>query len=277
MTDAFEFGFFVNPLQLLEVDEPWASDSKKSLSSDDIFKFLCTPSIPSDVESLAKRYKEISIETKRLFVAPDDQRVPDKLVWPLRHAKASYVLGNFLGTISLCGLVAEMIALFLFELSILENANIKSKDGELISSNKFESEGQQKRIQLLYRNNLVDEGMKSDFDLIRTIRRKYLHLWSQDHGSLQQDALAVFPATVSLVVRALGLKVSQGNIILKQSIVEYLKRTGSFRPEDDTEDSSPSSKKTLSFLGVLSVLGGKMVFFVQFVSVVMKRFFKRRP
>jgi hypothetical protein len=110
---------FVNPLQLLEVDEPWAPVSPKSPTAEDLFKFMCTPGVPSDAGSLTARYKEISQERARLFVAPDDQRILEKLVWPLRHAKASYVVGNFLSTIALCRAVTEMMAFFLFEISVL--------------------------------------------------------------------------------------------------------------------------------------------------------------
>jgi hypothetical protein len=41
----------------------------------------------------------------------------DRLVWPLRHAKASYMVGNYLAVIALTGMVAEMVALLQWEVA----------------------------------------------------------------------------------------------------------------------------------------------------------------
>jgi hypothetical protein len=221
---------FVNPLQLLEVDEPWASMSPKPPTADDIFKFMCTPGVPSDLDSLTARYKEISQEKARLFAVPDDQRILEKLVWPLRHAKASYVVGNFLSTIALCGAVAEMMALFLFEISVLEGIEVKDSTGSAVMSKAFERERQVDRLKILLANNLIGADLKTDFDLIRTTRRKYQHLWSQDHASLQADSLAVFISTVAVVVGSLGLSMNAGKVVLKPAVLKYLQKQGLYQP-----------------------------------------------
>src|SRR5437868_5851009 len=43
---------------------------------------------------MVARYREIPREKPRLFAAPLVPGMLDKLVWPLRHAKAGYVTGN---------------------------------------------------------------------------------------------------------------------------------------------------------------------------------------
>jgi hypothetical protein len=101
----------INPLQFLEVDE------SRGFDLDGVLRFLCSTDLPRDTESFAVRYKEISDEEGQLFVVPAEQRILDKLIWPLRHAKAAYMTGNYLGTISLCGFVAEMVAVFRFDLA----------------------------------------------------------------------------------------------------------------------------------------------------------------
>jgi hypothetical protein len=220
---------FVNPLQLLEVDEPWASMSPRSPTAEDIFEFMCTPGVPSDVSSLTARYKEISQEKARLFVAPNDQRILEKLVWPLRHAKASYVVGNFLSTIALCGTVTEMMALFLFEISVLEGIEVKDRAGLVVTSKSFESERQVDRLKILLANKLIGVDLKADFDLVRTTRRKYQHLWSQDHASLQSDSLAVFISTVAVVVGCLGLSIQEGKVVIKPGVLKYLQKEGLYQ------------------------------------------------
>jgi len=221
---------FVNPLQLLEVDEPWASMAPKLPTTDDIFKFMCTPGVPSDVQSLTARYKEISQEKARLSLVPRDQRILEKLVWPLRHAKASYVVGNFLSTISLCGSVAEMMALFLFEMSALEGAGVQNESGGAVISESFERERQSDRVKILLANKLIGADLKKEFDLVRTTRRKYQHLWSQDHATLQPDSLAVFISTVAIVVGSLGFSVSAGATVYKPGVLKYLQKQGLYNP-----------------------------------------------
>lgn len=63
--------------------------------------------LPSDRASLATRYREVHLAAQPLFAPPAQREILGKLIWPLRHAQNSYVLGNYLGTISLCGFVAE--------------------------------------------------------------------------------------------------------------------------------------------------------------------------
>jgi hypothetical protein len=224
---------FINPLAFLEVDQPWASLADREPTPQDIFSFLCTPGVPADVHSLTERYKEISQEKARLFAAPNDQRVLEKLVWPLRHAKASYIIGNFLSTIALCGMVTEMLAIFVFELALIEGIEIKDEKGGVISEQEFEKMGQQNRVRTLWKSQVIDNPMKLNFDLVRTTRRKYLHLWSQDHGVLPRDAVAVFNATVLIVVNAFGLGVQQGKLAIKPSVISYLKKSGRSEPRDE--------------------------------------------
>ena len=223
---------FINPLQLLEIDDPWASAIKKSLTPDAIFKFMCTPGVPSDIESLSNRYKEISQEKPRLFIAPHDQRILEKLIWPLRHAKASYIVGNFLSTISLCGMVAEMIAIFIFEISLLDDLVIKSKKGDVVSSEYFEKLTQDQRVKILFKNKVIDNILKTEFDFIRQTRRKYLHLWSHDHDLLPHDALTIFHTMVSIVVKAFGLDISHGELVLKPNVLKYLNKSGTYKTKE---------------------------------------------
>lgn len=217
---------FINPLAFLEVDEPWASLDEREPTPENIFNYLCTPGVPADVPSLTRRYKEISQEESRLFVAPNDQRVLEKLVWPLRHAKASYLLGNFLSTIALCGVVTEMLAIFNFELAEIEGVEITNANGSEISEQTFERMGQKSRVRALWKNGVIDEKIKSNYDLVRTTRRKYLHFWSQDHDILPGDSVAVFNATVLIVVDAFDLGIERGKLAVKQSVISYLKNTG---------------------------------------------------
>jgi hypothetical protein len=225
---------FINPLQFLELDEPWSMLQKRNPSLESFLDFICTPGIGSDLTSLTNRYKEISVEKTRLFAAPNEQRILDKLVWPLRNAKAAYMCGNYLGTIALCGMVAEMVAILLFEISQfrINNKPMSEKDQESVFGRKFEKLGQDRRIQVLSVYGVIDEKLAEAFKLIRTKRNRYLHLWSQDHDQLPVDAISSFEAGVLLVVSVIGQNIKDGKLILNQALVSYLDQKGTYKEED---------------------------------------------
>lgn len=219
---------WVNPLAFIQVDEPWASSSPEEVTFETILKFLCPPNEVLDQKVILSRYREISTEPDRLFLAPLEERILDKLVWPLRHAKASYMVGNYLATIALTGMVAEMVALLIWELADPEldgRAMTKEAERDLFGS-RFEKLSQERRVRVLDAYGLARPGDKQDFDIIRTTRRRYLHLWSEDHLQLPSDAVKMFHAAVSLVVRVIGQDTEDGKVILNPKLVVYLQRKG---------------------------------------------------
>lgn len=228
----------VNPLQFLEVDEPWAKLPDLKLTPERVIAFLCTPGIETELSSLADRYREISTEPKRLFAAPAEPRILEKLVWPLRHAKASYMVGNYLGTISLCGMVAEMVAGLIFDMGEIRMNDklIKEEEQKRLFGSTFEKLSQNRRTEVLSAYGLIDVEMKAELDLIRTKRRRYLHLWSQDHELLPGDARETYHAAVGIVVRTLGQDVKDGKILLSPQLLKYLDRKGVYKPRGGDGD-----------------------------------------
>lgn len=211
---------FVNPLAFLEID----SLQNQSVTTEHILKYLCAPGSSSDVPNLVQQYKKINVETPRLFAAPAEARLLDRLIWPLRHSKGNFMVGNFMGTISLCGMVSEMAAILAFDLNDarLNNAALDEKQQKALFGSTFENLGQKRRIEILKAYGMIDEPLKQAFDRIRTKRRRYLHLWSADHASMETDAIECFEAAVRIVVSVLGLSADNGKLILRSEIYGYL-------------------------------------------------------
>ena len=243
---------WINPLAFLEVDEllTWALTTPVDYEA--VLKYLCTPGIDSDVGSLTDRYREIAETPSRLFAVPAEDRILAKLVWPLRHAKGSYMVGNYLGTISLCGVVAEMVALLLFEISDISiNGRTldKGAEKELLGST-FEGLGQYRRVEVLSAYNLIDVKQKSQFDTIRLKRRRHLHLYSQNLDQLAPDAKEMFTAAVTLVESVIGHDIRNGKIVLSPSLEKYLEERGILESqeqdgaenveEEESENRSPN-------------------------------------
>ena len=225
----------INLLSFIAVDY---GDADPTL--EEVLRFLCPPAISSDVKSLVQRYQAIGPPSLKLTVVPVEQEVLSKILLPLRQAKASYVIGNYLAVITLCGMVAEIVAIFLWELEDAKLKKLKTltkKDQEKLFGKEapfpteqglkqwFERCGQKDRVQLLSKFRLIETETKSSLDAIRETRRKYLHFLSKNHDSLPDDAIKLFHKAQSLVAIAVGAKGFQdGKVILSNKLIEYLKR-----------------------------------------------------
>ena len=236
----------VNPLAFPEVD--FGEVMKATPDVESILRFICAPGVPSDVATLLARYREIA-KGEPLSIVPDEQRVVDKLVAPLRHAKASYMVGNYLGTIALGGMVAEMLAILLWDLAGAELGGkpMTVKDEDALFGSAFEKLGQDRRVRVLDAYGQISVPVKADFDLLRSVRRKYLHLWSQDHDRLPADAIEVYRACLRLVAAVFGQSVVEGKIVLTPQLMKYLERHGLVEdlpgpPEASTDGPSGDQK-----------------------------------
>jgi hypothetical protein len=223
----------INPLAFLQIDEPRAPKDGSLPSYEDVLRFVCSPE-SSDLESLIDRYRRTSIESQRLFAAPAEKNIMEKLIWPLKHARSSYMVSNFLGTISLCGMVAEMVSILVCDISNVR-INGKQMDEELQRSlfgSSFERLGQERRVSILRGYDLIDDQTKARFDLVREKRRRYLHFFSQEHINLMDDAVKVFDATVVLVASVIGQDIDDGKIVLNASLMKYLEDHGIVQKTD---------------------------------------------
>ena len=171
-----------------------AVDSGKEPTLEQVLEFLSAPRSPSDIGSLVRRYKEAKRELA-VDVVIAHPKIFEKILWPLRQATASYMLGSYVAVIALCGMVAEMLAIFRWDLS-----GVKIEE-ESVFGRTFEKLGQERRIKILLAYQQISKQSKDSFDEIRETRRRYLHFWSKDRtpDEEQKDALKVFHKVISLM------------------------------------------------------------------------------
>lgn len=210
------FGSEFRPEGLTEGDASYAS----------MMGFICAPGTDSQVPALIARYNEISVEKNRLPAAPSEPTILDRLIWPLRHAKGSYVVGNYLGAIALCGLVSEMAAILTFDMyNEAQDPPRYDRTGQVkLFGSAFEKLGQERRVAVLESLKLVTPATAAAFDGIRQRRRKYLHLWSEGHNKIAEDAVQCFDAAVTVVVATLGMSFHEGKLQLKDDVFTYLNK-----------------------------------------------------
>jgi len=236
----------IGPLAFPIVDQPGIKDQQSQPSLEDILEMLCTPGLERDVNSLVGRWRDISKESNTLFIVPNEERFLERLVWPLRHAKSGYMLGNYLGTIALCGAVAEMLAILLYDIAIvtLGGNHISKKKEKQLFGKKYEKLGQMRRIQVLSALGQIDHEVAVLFDQIRGTRNKYLHLYTQSHDLIAEDAVSTFAKTVSLIVKSLGFGFRDGRFTIRPDLMRYMKKLGiASSVSESTEESSQSHDK----------------------------------
>lgn len=75
---------------------------------------------------------------------------------------------------------------------------------------------------MLHALRLIDEVTRAAFDDLRTIRRRYLHLFSQPHDSLEADARKALDDAAKVVAFVLGLTFKYGAVGLRSELMAYL-------------------------------------------------------
>jgi hypothetical protein len=234
MDDEILINAYINPLTFIKAEEPWSSHLGDEPSLADVMEYLCTPGLPSDIESLIDRYRETT-KGLTLSFAPSEENILSKLIWPLRHAKGCYMVGNYLGTIALCGLVTEMIAILFYEISeyAMDRRPLDEKAvKDLIGNRQFENLGQEKRVRVLFGLKLIDESLRLHFDKVRNIRRTYLHFYSKAHSNIERDAAAVIDSTAAILIALIGQDFHEGRLLMNPHFLRYLERLGIVKPRE---------------------------------------------
>ena len=230
MNDGERLKVFLNPLAFVPAMAGAPGGRPSGPTPESLLDFLCTPGVDSDVEALVRRCQEISAEPEPLFAAPAEERILKKLVWPLLHAKGSYMVGNYLGTISLCGMVSEMLAILIFEVAEPEinGARITETSQRELFGSSFEKLGQDRRVSILCAYDLISEELKDSFDRVRLKRRQYLHLWSKEYDKLSTDAVDCYLDVLRIVAFVLGQDIRDGKLLLDPKLIRYLRAQGVF-------------------------------------------------
>jgi len=224
----------VNPLVFVEAEPPLSNTPGFTLDLPAVIRFLCQSDMEPSLQTLLKRYREIS-NPSEFPIVPAEKHILEKLIWPLKQAKGSYMLGNSLGTIALCGMVAEMVAILIYEMSSItfNKKLMEKKDQKNLFGRTFEQLGQERRVDVLIFHGAVNDEMKQWFDTVRLKRNHYLHLYSNDHANIDRDAIEVFSAAVRLVSKAIGPGIVPGSGAAQFNpiLMAYLKHLGFLNDE----------------------------------------------
>jgi hypothetical protein len=199
-------------------------------TAEGFLRFVTGHDAEHDLRSIADRYARISgLEPEILYKVPREPRLMNKLVWPLREAKASFILGNYLGVIALCGFVAEMAAILRYQIAIAaktEGVPGKPDAQKALFGSSFERLGQERRVDVLATLGLVDEATRGRFDAIRLARRKHLHFLSETTEGMASDAEMAYGNAFAIVFDLMGHRYEGDETLLYGKLMPYLDQVG---------------------------------------------------
>jgi hypothetical protein len=219
---------FLQPLAVPELDDPVARGlAGEPVTAETFLRFFCAQGLPADTTSLHDRYRRLSGSSQRLFVVPADPAILDTLIWPLRHARAAYMLGNYAAVVALCGMVAEALTLLQHRISRIPigGAEIDALTQRRLFGEDFEDLNQARRIQVLRGLDLISQQMEEAFTVVRKTRNHYVHLDVEGRDP-EADARLVYEKTIALVVAVFSMGTSEGRAVLRQDLIDYLTARG---------------------------------------------------
>jgi hypothetical protein len=219
------FGIWVNPLRFFSLEDHPLRHDDAEIDYVKLLSDLQEPDGDKSIEGVLERYKHLTSYDSNLFLVPVNNVILKKLVWPLRSAKQAFCLGNYLGCIALCGTVAEMIVIFLFEIANITINGEKLDDAaqKKLFGNTFEKLGQERRLEILEAYGILKKDLINEANQIKGIRKMYLHILSKDFVNLEQDARQVYKSASILVGEMVTLKPSEnGTITVPSHLINLL-------------------------------------------------------
>lgn len=227
---------WVNPLICLDADDRFPFKENVKLTSDAVLEYLAendnkTPTL----DEMKSNYARISENATRLFIIPAETMILSKIIRPLRHALGYFMIGNFLESIAISGMVCEMAAVFLFQINeiTVKGEPVSNDDEANRNLIKFEKMRQWERTSKLLEWGLIDKDVKDKFDFVSEKRNEYLHRLSKNDNDIETNAKHVFDKTLDIILYVTGLRIGKpGRAVLNQKVLDYLRKKGLLEKSD---------------------------------------------
>ena len=217
----------LNPLLIFEWDRRFcAPDQSENPTLERLLDFLCPLGTPSDMSAFKKRYVEISEKDGDLLLFPEEPGLKENVFGPLRQAKTNYVIGNYVGSIALCGIVAEKVAILIQAFRSSPNETVRDRSKPVFHA---------QRLGALKLAGHIDEESEKDFDNIKAARKWYLHYWNTPEEDIAKQAAEAYASAARLVLRVMDVEYSNGGVKLDPKLTEYLTAHGEIVFEEDDE------------------------------------------
>ena len=178
-------------------------------------------------KQIIERRQGIDRFDEMMLIVPADALILQKVVWPLRSAKQSYVLAEYLACIALAGTVGEMVATLVFEMAHLnpKGQPLDRAAQKRLFGRPFEELGQYRRADVLEALGLWTTDQVSKATELRKIRNEYLHRLSSDQTRVEGKALTAYRLALELAASTVNLPVGDGGIAVpSESLLRHIRQ-----------------------------------------------------
>lgn len=219
----------LKPLNFLRAEAESLAE-KGYPSADEILVFLCG-TYSAKPEKIVARYSELH-EGIRIQAVPLVDYIHKKIVIPLLQAQSSYMAANFIATIALCGIVAEMLSNLAWELFHphlrIEKKELTVEMQKALFGMPVENMTQEARLNLLLAVNVLTDSTYQKFKRVKDVRNEYVHFHKTNptDQTQKEQAAEMFRLIQELVCDVIGQDFSNGSFNLNQAMFEYLQRQG---------------------------------------------------
>ena len=214
----------INPLAFMLID--LVGKNAEDPTADQVVDYLSDPEGNSGLQTFLERYRDItSVEAPPLVAAPAEKTFSRNSCGRYGTLKAT----TRLETTWAASQYAEWSAKWLQSFCGPSQRFHCSRRGlmKLLFGQTFESLGQKRSVEVLRAFNLIDENTKQTFDNLRSIRNRYLHVFSQEHTNTAGDSRRAYADAFGLVFVVLGHRSFQnGQIVLRSDLMAYLTEHG---------------------------------------------------
>ncbi|MBU0509866.1 hypothetical protein KKH27_13670 [bacterium] len=178
------------------------------VSSKDILDYYSGIDESYNRSSVEARYNDLVHVDGSIFALPKHDRFLATFAIPLKFAKVNYLLGNYQGTIALCGFIGEMCTVFIYDFA---HWCSKRKNGRKydIPIQSFERKGQKSRVEKLTSFGLINEAYAKSFTRLNDIRNEHVHGYRIFSKELQHDAKEAYGLAVRILLVAIGQQITK--------------------------------------------------------------------
>lgn len=131
-------------------------------------------------EGVVSRYIEVTPKRDHQAITPAHDKIRARIVEPLKIAKKSYCLEEYIASIAMSGVVGETMAhvfLQLYETEI-NGIVVDPNTEKAIFGKRFDELGQMRRIEILRELKYINLDQEKMLKNLQDTRRPYMHWWN---------------------------------------------------------------------------------------------------
>lgn len=214
---------------------------KDSLPGAETILAFCCGKHSAKPEKVVARYKKLH-EGIRIQAVPSVEYIDKKIIVPLLQAQSCFMTANFIATIALCGIVAEMLSNLAWEIYQpylrIGKKEITAEMHKALFGMPVENMTQDARINLLLAVEVISEQTFDKFKRVKDVRNEYVHFHKTNPSEQTQklQATEMFQLIQELVCDVIGQDFSNGRFNLNQAMFEYLQRRDLIKPFPSTAE-----------------------------------------